>query len=177
MTKKRQPPLLDPASTDLPSPLFASRPGWGGQLKAWWHENAYPTTFRIVLLAAIILVAISITKHRTPQTAVIIPTPTPVIDDAYMETAARGEGLNRLAGRALDAYLVDTTSAKLDAIEHIWAIDRLVNIVISMSSVYTPQDIEPGQTVRFPTPAIEYAIREAKALSPAQRAALSKYVK
>lgn len=174
MTKRRQQPLLDPSGSELPSPLFTPRPGWGGQLAAWFKGNASVLLFRTVLVAAMAVVLISIMRRPSgrPELAAT-PTPEPVAQEAITETIAQGDTLTRVAGRALDRYL-ENTGKKLDAIQRLWAADRLTNATLTASPALS---LKSGAAIDFPVTVIEYAINEAETLSAAQRASLQIYLK
>jgi hypothetical protein len=157
-------PLMDSGS-NLPSPLFQPRPGWGGKISAWIRRNFYTLAFRIVVFAILIAVGTFITR-RAPQEA-ILPSvsPTPLAT-AYTETAAPGEGISHLAARALDRYL-EQHNTTLDTLQHLWAVNQLS----------ASQALKRGQEVSFSSNAIGTAIDEAKSLTAGQRANLQQYIR
>jgi len=156
------------SGTDLPSPLFTPRPGWGGQLKGWFSENAYLVVFRTVLALAVALVVVSIIRNR-PVPVAIAPSPTPQ-SPAVREYAARpGDGMTHLAARAIDEYLA-YSGTRLTAEQHLAAVDSL-----SRSKGWRPLD--EGESIPFREDEVAAAIAGSLALSAAALAAWGKYLR
>lgn len=168
-----QPPLLDQTGSTLPGPQFTPRPGWGGQLKRWFCDNAYSIVFRLVIFCALILVARSLWVNLPARSLSSTPTLAPTAQDirGLTVTAQPGDGMTHLAARALDLYLaVQSRVVRLDAAQHLFAVDSLSRIV-GWSS------LEVGQDVTFAVENIESVITRALALTPAQHAAWSRLLK
>jgi len=168
-----QPPLLDQTGSSLPGPQFAPRPGWGGQLKRWFSDNAYSIVFRLVIFCALILVARSLWVNLPSRSLSSTPTPAPTAQDirGLTVTAQPGDGMTDLAARALDLYLaVQSRMIRLDAAQHLFAVDTLARIVCWCS-------VEVDQEVTFASANIESVIERALALTPAQKAAWTRLLK
>lgn len=165
----RQPTLLDPAGNDLPGPVFRSRPGWGGRLRAWLRENLYVLIFRGVLLLALVLIVHSLWRARLTGTVVATPSPAPLAQIPHIQTARPGEGVFHLAARALDAYLA-AHAATLAPVEHLAAVDTLWR-------THGPARLAVGQTLDFDDRTVSDAIAAAKAMSPVRRKEFSQYLK
>lgn len=156
------------SGADLPSPLFSPRPGWGGQLKEWFTENAYLVTFRTVLALAVALVVVSIIRNR-PAPVATAPSPTPS-PSVVREYAARpGDGMTHLAARAIDEHLA-YTGMRLSAEQHLAAVDSL-----SRTKGWRPLDAD--ERVPFREDEVAAAIAGSLALSAAALAAWGKYLR
>ncbi|HXK36658.1 MAG TPA: hypothetical protein VJ553_03695 [Candidatus Paceibacterota bacterium] len=158
----QQPPLPEPSGADLPSPLFLPRPGWGGQIKKWLRQNLYSAIFRGILLGAALLIITSIIRAPDGPT---VQEPIPTIDEnTVAQVALPGDGLSQLAARALDEWLSRNAAVELDAVQHLYVVDRMTRIAVLVSSRMPPL-IHPGEIVRFPSTFIQTAADEAKALT------------
>ena len=168
-----QPPLLDRTGENLPGPQFTPRPGWGGQLREWFTRNAYIVVFRLVIFAALVLVAHSLWVHLPARTADIraSATPTPQELKGLTVKANPGDGMTNLAARALDLYVaLQTSQLRLSAAQHLAAVDTL-----SRSVCWCP--VARDQIVTFATADIVHAIDSALRLSPAALRAWSAYLR
>ncbi|HUO75725.1 MAG TPA: hypothetical protein VMU12_02310 [Candidatus Paceibacterota bacterium] len=166
-------PLLDRGpDMQLPGPMFRARPGWGGRLREWMHENLYVIVFRLLLLAAAGLVIASLLNHHaTPEAPVPSPTATPTAYDAYYQVALAGEGMTHLAAKTINDYSDDQIPPlKLDAIQHLFAVDTLARTA-------GWRRLRLGDEVSFRTSVIQDVIFLAKALTPAQRAAWARFLR
>lgn len=166
-------PLLDGGSgAQLPGPLFRARPGWGGRLREWAHENLYVVVFRLILLIAAGLVIASLVGHRGASEALApSPTPTAQPEATYYEVALAGEGMTHLAAKAINNYSDDQIPPlKLDAIQHLFAVDTLAR-----SAGW--HRLQLGDGVTFRTAVVEDVIFLAHSLSAAQRAAWARLLK
>jgi hypothetical protein len=166
-----QPPLLTNGSgAQLPSPLFRARPGWGGQLREWLADNAYVIAFRLLLLAAAVLVVASLVGRHEPETALPSPTVIPRAYDAYDEVALAGEGMTHLAAKAVDDYSADQIPPlRLDAVQHLFAVDALARGAGWIR-------MELGDGVSFRTADIVDIVARAQSLTARQRAAWARYL-
>lgn len=172
-----QPPLIDMTGADIPSPIFRSRPGWGGQLHTWWEQNAYPVLFRGALLLVLALLAwsgvVSVRQYRaahsqraytpadSPQKPTII----------YTFTAVRGQGMTAIAAQALNMRIA-TMSAypALTREEYVFAVDR-----IARQAGWRP--LSPGEHIEIADTDVVAAIDAAKRLTPNERAAWKRLVR
>jgi hypothetical protein len=163
--------------SDLPSPLFTPRPGWGGRLRQWWSENGYGTVFRSVLLIALIILAATIFTTRDNKSDVAVtPSPTPTIE-AIEEAARPGEGISHLASRVLNAYIAEEPATRaLEPVEHLFAVDYLSRMIMALSS-RSPFTLRANENVRFPVTALNDAIAKANALTPQERTNWSRFLK
>ncbi len=160
-----QPPLFM-SGDDLPSPLFSSRPGWGGQLKRWLSANIYMLIFRAILLFAVILLVIAM-WDQSPST---INTPMPSASPELVPiTAAPGDGMTNVAARAIDAYLA-STGTRLNAPQHLFAVDTLARLVC-----WCP--LGHAQVITFTRNDIAQVITRASALTAAQQSAWSRFLR
>jgi len=170
-------PLLDRGSgAQLPGPMFRARPGWGGQLREWLHENLYVVVFRLLLLVAAGLVIISIVGHRNAPVAAL-PSPTSLAvtpqssHDPYYQVALAGEGMTHLAAKAVNEYAQDQIPPlKLDAVQHLFAVDALARNA-------GWHRLALGDGVTFRTSVVADVIFLAKSLSASQRSAWAKILK
>ena len=160
-------------TTQLPGPMFSARPGWGGQLREWLHENLYVVVFRLLLLIAAGLVIASIVGRRSAPVAVL-PSPTATPDtthDSYYQVALAGEGMTHLAAKAVNEYSNDQIPPlQLDAIQHLFAVDALARNA-------GWHRLALGDGVTFRTSVVADVIFLAKSLSPAQRSAWARFLK
>jgi hypothetical protein len=164
-----QPPLLDPGS-DLPSPMVRPRPGWGGKLHAWFHDNLYLAVFRSLITIAAVLIGASLFHSwrsvRDDQQAAI---ESPTAKNSYELTATAGQGMTNLAATALSTFL-GQQHIGLDAPRYLYAIDTLARIA-------GWRHLRLGEIVVFRTEDIVRTVISAKALTPSQRAAWARLVK
>jgi len=160
--------------------MFTPRPGWGGKLRRWAQGNLYFILFRLIIVSIVVWVGSTIiSSYKTAQSN-IEPTPTPTDtqnNDAYPATAEAGWGLSDMAAAALNDYLTDHPTEKLSRVEHLWAVDRIWNTFIEVSNRPNPKLVHLHDSFVVPATVIEYAISEARHLSPSQRAHLSSYLK
>jgi hypothetical protein len=163
----QQPPLLDPGSS-LPSPLFQPRPGWGGKLRHWIRENLYLLVFRVLILAAIVLIGTSLVHSWRAIKLAQSPSPSPSISPLtvlYEHIAANGVGLTQLAALTLDTYLASHHDL-LDTPSHLYAVDALAR-----SAGW--RRLIAGEKIVFDTDTLARIVSAAKALTPSQRTAWS----
>ena len=163
----QQPPLLDPGSS-LPSPMFRPRPGWGGRLHAWAKDNLYLLIFRVLILAAVMLIGTSLMRSWHAVKLAQSPSPSPSASPlmtAYEHIAAHGLGLTHLAARTVDAYLA-AHGESLDAPRHLYAVDALAR-----SAGW--RRLISGETVRFDADTTAGIIASAKTLTARQVATWS----
>lgn len=157
-----QPPLIDSGGNELPSPIFKSRPGWGGQLKAWMDNNLYQAIFRIVLLTvAVTITGAVIRSWDMSQQVRVSPTPSPLT--AYQFTVARNQSISGIARQAVAQYLVQT-SIVIDGAQMLYATDALAH-----QAGWKP--VEVGSVFSFDISTIANIVTKAQALTPTQRAA------
>jgi hypothetical protein len=170
---KRQPPLLDQTGASLASPQFTPRPGWGGQLRHWFSNNASSIIFRLVLLFALILVGRAFWV-RLPARTENFNTPvvsSPEDSSRITLTANAGDGITNIAARALDVYSAATAHApRLDAVEHLFAVTTLAATVPRSA-------LEVGQEVSFTTAAIQSVLENATTLTASQKSAWAKFLR
>jgi hypothetical protein len=169
-------PLIDDSASSLPGPIFRPRPGWGGQLNAWFRANGAMLLFRTIVVGASIWSTSFIINYHEAAAPAPTLSPAPIALQAYTITARTGDTLTSVSIRALDEYLA-TSGEHLDRIEHLWAGDRITNALLSTSSRQYPVRPASGETVTIPATVIEYGIAEAHSLSVSQRHNLQKYVK
>lgn len=173
MTSQYQAPLLNPSGSDIPSPLFAPRPGWGGQLAAWFRSHAYLITFRTVLILAVVIVGISIYRAGSQSGEALLPTPTASPDelDTISITAAPGQGMTHLAAAAVDTWSShQNPPALLSPAEHLFAVDTLAR-----AAGWRP--VARDESVSFLTAYVAAIVDQATSLSPAQSAAWQRLLK
>lgn len=166
-----QPPLLQNGSgAQLPGPQFVPRPGWGGRLGHWFSENAYVVVFRLLVLAALVLIVASVIKNNPEQLAGLTPTPTPSVA-ATLPLVARanpGDGLTHLSARVLDQYLAQQVPPlTLLPSQHLFAVDALARGAGWGA-------LEIGQEVAFSRATLDTVLVKAQTLTAAQRAAWAK---
>lgn len=151
---------------DLPGPQFVSRPGWGGQVRQWCSRNAYQLAFRVILLAALVLIARSLWMRMDVPSAQV-PTPTPQKQSVTLY-ARPGDGMTDVAARALNLYVaVQRDIVQLDAAQHLFAVDTLARAIC-----WCP--LERNQEITFSADHIGAIVTRALNLSPAQHAAWSR---
>lgn len=167
--KRNQPPLLDDLSgAELKSPIFAPRPGWGGQLRHWFAEGGSLLLFRLALAIALVLILVALIRQPSS------PAETRTISDNRISVppvtigVRSGDGMYALAMRAIDWYTA-SHGIRLDEIERIGATDSLVNLT-------GPHQLKPGQVVDFDAQNVAAAINYAQNLSPTQRQNLEPYL-
>jgi hypothetical protein len=173
-----QRPLIEPGPGEMPSPLFTPQPGWGGRLHEWLRENAYLAVFRLVLFVAIVILVQSILRHRAPVPEPLAsPGVPPASVQGHRPVASPGDSATALAARALEAHLAAFPDrGPLDAVQRLASVDRLAREAVATSS-RQPFELNPGDSLFFPYAAVDAAIGAAKALTPAQRAAWSRYLR
>lgn len=170
-----QPHLLDPLGSDLPSPVFTPRPGWGGQFRRWLRQRGATIFFRGVIIIALCITALALWHQpESPQATVSPVTPTPIVEVPIIIPVKAGDGMSAIAVRAIDAYLAlpiaMQSSYHLDSLQHLIAVDALVRS--------TPaQTLHAGDTVSFSLHNVQVAIDVAAVLTPPQRAAWLRWVR
>jgi hypothetical protein len=152
--------------TELQSPIFLPRPGWGGQLREWSKTNRR----LLMILSAIILVLIgsSFFFRGNPDVTQATPTPTPNTNQVSV-TAQTGDSITTLARRALNTYLL-ANSATVSDIQELFIETQLKNIIGEFR-------LSVGQTVHFPVSSIQQAIRNAENMTPYQIQYYSQFVR
>lgn len=167
-----QPPLLDPSGADIPSPMFTPRPGWGGKLSNWLQDNLYILLFRIVVLAAIVLIITSLIRAWKVSPLAASPSPTPTSQNWEFKTATLpGQGMTDLAAWAINAYSAQhDPQIKLTAVEHLFAVDALAHKT-------GWRHLEVREEFEFSADDIATIIQQAKSLSPIQRSAWARFLK
>ena len=168
-----QPPLIDQTGASLPGPQFTPRPGWGGQLRRWLSHNGALLVFRVVILAALILIGRSLWIRLPARDANFITqaTPTPS-SDAITLLAQPGDGISNLAARALDLFIVasEDETLGLDAAQHLYAVNALT---IARGG----RTLSVGQVISFENSELHTTVRSAQLLTPAQRAAWARLLR
>ncbi len=162
-----QPPLIDQTGASLPGPQFTPRPGWGGQLRRWLSHNGALLVFRVVILAALILIGRSLWIRLPARDANLATQATPTPDsDAIALLAQPGDGISDLAARALDLFVVASEDATLglDAAQHLYAVSTL-------STAHDRRALNVGEVISFTNSELLDSIRTAQLLTPAQKAA------
>lgn len=161
-------PLIDPSGNSLPSPVFRPRPGWGGQLKSWMHDNLYLAIFRILVVTGLVLIGGAFihswdVAHRpTPSTL-------PIISASYTRTATHGQGMTDLARAALGQYLTEHPQ-RLDAAQFLFSIDTLARF-----AGWRPLAL--GEQISFQSDTIADILTLANALTPRQHTAWAHLLK
>ena len=159
----RQPSLIETGS-GLPSPMFKPRPGWGGKLRTWLHDNLYILMFRGLLLVAVGLVGLSLIRSWNAAPLAQSPSPSGSSNLAQYEfIAAHGVGLTHLAAKALDAYLIEQSST-LDAPRHLFAVDALARQA-------GWHRLSVGEKIVFDITALAQAVTSAQSLTKTQYSA------
>lgn len=160
-----QPTLDLKPNIQLPGPQFQSRPGWGGQLAAWWHKHGILTVFRVLLLVILLFVVRSfqITPEETPADQ--------QSSDTMTLTAGPGQSYTTLARQALDTYrAVADTHIDLDAAQ-------ILFIVTTLAQRYATTPLIAGQEVLFSFSDMATLVQQAQNLSPSQHTAWQRLVR
>lgn len=150
--------------------MFRPRPGWGGQLRRWLHDNLYMAVFRLLIVSATVLIVSSLIHSWKDVQLAHSPSPTTTPATAVYEFVAdHGIGLTQLAARAVDAYL-NAQNVRLDAVRHLYAVD-------SLARTAGWRRLTAGEKVTFDTETLARAVISAKALTSQQYFAWSRLLR
>ncbi len=152
----------------LPGPLFAPRPGWGGQLRAWLQGDGSLALFRLLVFAAAVLIISSLAHSlRAPHVAQIMPSPS-ATGTSYAFIAAAGQSMTHLVTLALTAYVTQQHIA-LDSAERLCAITTLTQT--------KTHPLVVGEQVIFSSDTLAQAVITAKTLTSLQHSAWQRLVR
>lgn len=165
----KQPTLIDMG--ELPSPIFQPRPGWGGKLKRWFHNHGGMHMLQMLILVILVLTSLAmIRRWDQAQLATATPSASPdATQSKYSFIAAYGVGLTHISAQAVDAYTADQ-KITLTAVEHLYAVD-------SLARQLGWRDLALGEKVIFSSQRLAETIISAKALTPQQRTAWSRFLR